>query len=195
MFCTIPRSALPKDVEDSKMECKPSGLPEIISFIEGKNGCEVYHDGKMSIVIRPRPYLGSIQKCAYVLFYEQKFSNFVAADGLKIKIGDQYLNLPCGEALFQMMKAAQSQDWVSFWEIYNAEKPKNCKTLGHKVKNFDVGNWKAVSYDTSSRARTSSKASTISPRLLLQRKSPSSVSRSAARRTTSTASAWESSRL
>ena len=146
---TIPRSKLPEEFKDSKMKCKPSGLPEIISFIEGKNGCEVFHDGKMAIVIISRLQFGSVQKCAYVLFFEQRFSNFAAADGLKIKIGDQYLNLPCSEALFQMMKAAQSDDWDSFWKIYNAETPKICKGISrNELKGFVDEHWKAVSYET-----------------------------------------------
>jgi ribA/ribD-fused uncharacterized protein len=148
MFCVIPRSALPKVVEDSKMVCKPSLLPcKDINFIQGHNGREVYFDGSMAIVITKRHYLGFDEKRADVCFYEDKFSNFVASEGLKIKIDDQYVNLPCGEALFQMMKAAHSNDWDSFWNIYNADKPKTCKALSREVKNFDAKNWDKISFD------------------------------------------------
>ena len=148
MFCVLPRSALPKVVEDSKMVCKPSLLPQKdINFIQGSNGREVYFDGSMAIVVTTRHFLGVVEKRADVCFYEDKFSNFVASEGLKMKIDDQYLNLPCGEALFQMMKAAHSKDWDSFWKIYNAGTPKTCKALNREIKNFDGKNWDTISFE------------------------------------------------
>lgn len=130
------------------MQCKPSKLPDKLSFVRATEGRRVYNDGNTVIIVTTHTTAdGSTESMLDFLFYQGSLSMFARSEGLRIKVGDFLIYFPCGEVLFQMIKAAKFEDWTTFWEIYRAESVKSCKALGHSVKSFKQDEWVKVSAD------------------------------------------------
>ena len=148
----IPRDVLEAmEIETSSMKCKPSNLPSELKPVAINDGqFLVYNDGRLCVLIK-LPKLDENSKVAeegsiHVLFYEHTFSMFAATackgcSGMPVMLDDGFYNMPCGEALFHMMKAALFKDWDSFKKIYHAATPKECKAAGGKVSNFVDAEW------------------------------------------------------
>jgi ribA/ribD-fused uncharacterized protein len=148
MFLTVPRSVLDKMPTRSAMFCKDAKLPDKIKFIQGMNGRSVYNDGRTVIIVTKRTLQsGNTQYKVDFLFYEHGLSMFARSEDLRIILGDTVLHLPCGEALFHMIKAALFNDWEAFVAVYTAKDPKTCKKAGRSVKGFKDEEWAKVSMD------------------------------------------------
>ena len=148
MFQPIPNHVLTGFKEVSKMQCKPSMLPEKIDFVDGANGRKIFFDGSIAIVISKRIVNGATDSTTkhamHVFFYERTLSMFAATDGLKVFLGDLLVDFPCGEALFHMIKAVVFGDWDAFWKIYYSSKPGTCKEEGNRVQGFIDAEWNRV---------------------------------------------------
>ena len=132
----------------SGMQCRPSNLPEKLQTVEICGGeYRIYFDGNLCILVE-LPKQGQVVKEGSIhgFFYTHSFSMFAGtfcggSDKMPVLIGDDFYYMPCGEALFHMMKAALFKDWDSFKKIYYSATPKECKAAGNKVQNFVDAEW------------------------------------------------------
>jgi predicted NAD-dependent protein-ADP-ribosyltransferase YbiA (DUF1768 family) len=152
MSLPVPRHVL-EELESalSNMKCKPSNLPKKLETIEICDGeYRIYFDGNLCILVKlPVAYKEGVivdEGSIYGFFYTNSFSMFAGtfckgSETMPVLIGDGFYYIPCGEALFHMMKAAQFKDWDSFKKIYYAATPRECKAAGNKVQNFVDAEW------------------------------------------------------
>jgi predicted NAD-dependent protein-ADP-ribosyltransferase YbiA (DUF1768 family) len=141
MSIPVPRQVLDKYNGPSTMACKSSQLPSVFSFVNGSEGRVIFFNAYIGVIITERKVAGKIERCMDVFFYEHTFSMFSASEGLKIQLGDMMIELPCGEALVHMLKAAKFADWEAFWKIYYSDTPRSCKQQGNKVTPFNDVEW------------------------------------------------------
>lgn len=134
----------------SNMKCKPSQLPAKLETVDIEDGkFRVYFDGNICILLQlPKLDDSKIIEHGkqFVFFYEHTFSMFAAtlnkgSDSMPVLIGDGFYYMPCGEALFHMMKASLFKDWDAFEKIYYAATPKICKAAARGVQGFDEKTW------------------------------------------------------
>ena len=145
MFIPVPPSVLKSRPGASGMDCKLSQLPNFISFVRVGAGRWIFNDGYNVIVVTERVKDGVKEYKVDNLFYKRGTGMWMYTDNLHINLGDMQLYLPCGEAYFQMIKAAKFGDWGAFWKIYKAKDARECKAFGNKVQGFDKDEWAAIS--------------------------------------------------
>ena len=82
----------------------------------------------------------------YVFFWKEYFSNWAyVEDGLTVKIKNNEYTVPTSEHVFMIIKAQYFNDQEAIENIAKCKTPKEAKSFGRTVKNFEPEKWDAIS--------------------------------------------------
>lgn len=94
----------------------------------------------------------------HVLFWGGVLSNFYECENpLKIEIDGKTIQVPTSEHAFMIFKAAHFEDWAAVDKISKAKTPKEAKSIGRSVKNYDDLEWDGVRKDYMKKALVAKK--------------------------------------